>query len=1071
LDELARRARKGFFSAVWIVLLALRRPYTFVVMAMLITIMGVVSILRMPTDIFPEIDIPVISVVWNYQGLSPEEMELRIVNNYERGLTTTVNDIQRIESQSLQGVSVIKIFFQPGAHIDGATAQITAVSQTFLRQMPPGATPPLIMRYSASNVAIIQTALSSDTLSEQQLFDLGVNFIRPQLTTVQGAQMPWPFGGKQRQVMVDLDLGRLYAWGLSPRDVSNAIAAQSLILPTGSAKIGANEYPIQINSSPEVVADIEAIPIRSVDGKTVYIRDVAHVRDGFAPQTSIVHVGGKKSLLMPILKSGGQSTLDVVSGVKDKLPQAMATAPKELKAQLLFDQSLFVRASVEGVVKEGVIAAGLTGLMILLFLGSFRSTLIVIVSIPLSILVSIIVLAALGQTLNVMTLGGMALAVGILVDDATVEIENIHRNLHKGKPLVRAILDGAQEIAVPAFVSTLSICIVFVPVAFITGSARSLFLPLAMSVVFAMLASYLLSRTLVPTLVRYLLASEFGEGGAEHAEKKGIFAGLFKRFDDAFDAFRALYGRMLAWCLSSRAFVVVAFIAFAGGSMALVPLVGQDFFPNVDAGLIKLHARVPPGTRIEETEHRFAAIEETIQKVVPKDEIDTMVDNMGVPVSGINLSLSDGSLVSTADGEILIGLTHHHKKPTQQYVRELRKALAREHPDTVFYFVAPDISTQVLNFGIAAPIDIQIAGPISNQQKNGELARSLVSRLSKIPGAADVHVHQVLDVPQLRVNVDRTMAGQVGLTQRDVANDMLTSLASSGQVSPSFYLDRKRGVQYIVAVQTPQYKIDSLEALATTPLSTPNGPQLLSNVAEVTRAVAPANITHSDVMPTLDVFMNVDGADLGSVARAVDREVDGMRKDLPRGTTIKVRGQVESMQSSFRGLAYGLAFAIVLVYLLMVVNFQSWLDPFVILMALPGAIAGIVWMLFVSRTTLSVPALMGAIMSVGVATANSILVVTFANQQRAHGRDAVHAALAAGMVRLRPVVMTALAMLIGMLPMSLGVGEGGEQNAPLGRAVIGGLLLATVSTLFFVPIMYSLLRRKAPTDHLTEELR
>ena len=1047
---------------MWIVRLALRRPYTFVVMAMLITIMGVVSILRMPTDILPEIEIPVVAIVWNYQGLSPEEMELRITGNFERFLSTTVNDIARIESQSIQGIAIIKVYFQPGAKVEAGVAQITAIGQTALRQLPPGATPPLIIKYSASNVAVMQIALSSESLPEQQLFDLGIIGVRPHLTSVRGVQMPYPFGGKQRQVMIDLDLGKLSGWGLSPRDVSTALSAQSLILPTGTSKIGDIEYPIAINSSPETIAELGAIPIRSTpDGRTVYIRDVAQVRDGFSPQTSIVHVSGRKAVLMPIYKASGESTLAVVSGVREKLPFAMTTVPKELTAEILFDQSIFVRAALEGVLKEGAISAGLTGLMILLFLGSWRSTVIVVVSIPLSIMVSVILLSLLGQTLNVMTMGGMALAVGILVDDATVEIENIHRNIAKRKPLVVAILDGAQEIAVPAFVSTLAICIVFVPVAFITGPARSLFLPLAMSVVFAMLASYLLSRTLVPTMVRYLLAKEV----LDHASLRapGLFGRIHRGFNRGFDAFRGSYGRALAWALGARGVVVTGFAIFTVGSAALLPLLGQDFFPEVDAGLIKLHARAPSGTRIEETEHRFAEIESTIRRVVPAGDIKTLVDNLGIPISSINQVTSDGSLVSTADGEILIALSEHRKRPTNDYVRELRKALRDAHPDTMFYFAAPDISNQVLNFGIAAPIDVQISGPVSNQAKNADLARALLPKLAKISGAADVHIHQVLDLPQLRIDVDRARASAVGLTQRDVASDLLTSLASSGQVAPSYFLDRARGVQYLVAVQTPQYRLDSLAALGATPISTPSGKsQMLSNIADVRRTIGPANITHADTMPTLDVYMSVDGADLGSVAKQVDRVVADARDSLPRGTTIKVRGQVESMRSSFEGLAYGLVFAVLLVYLLMVVNFQSWLDPFIILMALPGAIAGIAWMLFLARTTISVPALMGAIMSVGVATANSILMVTFANEQRAHGRDSIQAALAAGMVRLRPVMMTALAMIIGMLPMSLGLGKGGEQNAPLGRAVIGGLALATLATLFFVPVMYSLLRTKVP---------
>jgi multidrug efflux pump subunit AcrB len=1053
---------------MWLVRVALQRPYTFIVMAMLIVIVGIASIRSMSTDIFPDIDIPVISVIWNYAGLSPEEMERRIVTNYERALTTTVNDIEHIESQSLTGVAVIKIFFQAGASIDAATAQVTAISQAVLRQMPPGATPPLVIRYSASNVPILQLALGSDSLSEQQLFDLGVNFIRADLATVQGTQIPWPYGGKQRQIMVDIDPPRLYAWGLSPRDVSAALGVQNVILPTGSAKMGDAEYPIVLNSSPELFEQIENLPVKTVRGTTVYLRDVASVRDGYAPQTSLVHVAGKRAVLMSVLKNGGASTLEVVDRVRNMLPTTLAKLTKELKVAVLFDQSLFVRAAVDGVIKEGLLAALLTGLMILLFLGSWRSTLIVVVCIPLSILTSLIALRAIGHTLNVMTLGGMALAVGILVDDATVAIENIHRNLAQRKPFLRAIVDGAQEIAVPAFVSTLCICIVFVPVAFITGAAKSLFLPLALAVVFAMLTSYLLSRTLVPTLVRLLLRSEF-EQHAQAAKPKG-FGRFVATFDRAFERFRMAYGEWLAWTLEHRLAFAGVFLCFVAASVALFPLIGRDFFPTVDAGLIKLHVRAPPGTRIEETERKLAQIEATLRGVIPEHEIETLLDNSGVPVSGINLSLSEGALISSADADVLVALKAGHA-PTAQYVRALRRVLAEQYPETTFFFLAPDISTQVLNFGLAAPIDVQVTGAAGNESKTLEVAQTIAQRLKRIPGAVDVRLAQVPAVPQLRIDVDRSMAAQAGLTQRDVANDLLLSLSSSSQVSPSYWLDRKRGVQYLVAVQTPQYRNNSFAALDTTPLSTSSDgrPQLLSNVSRISRSSGPVNITHFNVARTYDVQANVDGTDLGTVATAVRATLDELAPKLPRGTTVRVLGQADSMESSFSALSLGLLFASLLVYLLMVVNFQSWLDPFVILMALPGAVAGIAWILFLTHTTVSVPALMGSIMCVGVATANSILVVTFANGQRLVGRDAKSAALAAGMTRLRPVLMTALAMLIGMLPMSLGLGEGGEQNAPLGRAVIGGLALATATTLFFVPVMYSLLRRRPPSVDLELE--
>jgi CzcA family heavy metal efflux pump len=1052
--------------------MALRRPYTFVVMSMLIVALGALTIARMPTDIFPDIDIPVISVIWNYPGLSPEDMEKRVVNNYERFLTVAVNDIEHIESQSLTGISVVKIYFQPGAKIEAATAQVTAISQTAVRQMPAGTTPPFIIRYSASNVPILQVALESETLSEQQLFDYGVNFIRSDIATIQGTQLPWPYGGKQRQIMIDIDPQRLYAWGLSPRDVNAALGLQNVVVPTGTAKIGVDEYPIVLNASPEALTEIESIPIKVVQGTTVFIRDVANVRDGSTPQTNMVHVEGRRSVLMSILKLGAASTLDVVKKIRDTLPGTLARLPKELKVSLLFDQSLFVRAAVQGVVKEAAIAAGLTAIMLLVFLGSWRSTLIVIVSIPLSILVSIIVLAWMGETLNVMTLGGMSLAVGILVDDATVEIENVHRNMAQRKPVIRAILDGAAEIATPAFVSTLCICIVFVPVTFIAGAAKSLFVPLALAVVFAMLTSYFLSRTLVPTMMRFLMSHE-----EHHATgQPGLWRRFLASFERGFDRLRMFYGGWLAWALERPSLVVAGFATFVVASLAvLFPLVGQDFFPSVDAGLIKLHVRGVPGTRIEETERKFAHIEDTIRTVIPKAETETMLDNIGIPYSGINLSLSEGALVSAADGEIFMALKEGHR-PTAEYVHELRSKLASAFPEQTFFFLAPDISTQVLNFGLPAPIDVQLVGAIGNEAQTAAVAKQIADRLRKIPGAADVHLAQVLHQPEIRIDVDRTMAAQQGLTERDVANDMLVSLSSGAVVTPSYWLD-KRGIQYLVAVQTPQREVDSIEALATTPISTPptaegSPPQLLSNFAAVSRTEGPVNITHYNVARTYDVQANVDGTDLGSVAAAVDKVVADVRPTMPRGTTARVKGQVESMAASFRGLGYGLVFAVALVYLLMVVNFQSWLDPLVILMALPGAIAGIAWMLFLSHTTLSVPALMGSIMCVGVATANSILVVTFANDQREVGRDAKGAALAAGMTRLRPVLMTALAMILGMLPMSLGLGEGGEQNAPLGRAVIGGLMLATLTTLFFVPVMYRVLRRHPPTpvDPLIEEL-
>ena len=1052
---------------MWIVRLALRRPYTFVVMALLIAIMGVVTIVRMPTDIFPEIDIPVVAVIWTYTGMSPDEMETRVVGNFERVLVSTVNGIEHTESQSLTGISVVKVFLQPGANIDSAISQVVATSQQVLRSMPVGIFPPLVMRYNAANVPIVQVSLGSDSLSEQQLFDQATTGLRPGMAVVPGAQIPYPYGGKVRQIMVDIDPEKLYAWKLSAADVSAAINAQNLIVPTGTAKIGAQEYNVRLNSSPEAILAIGELPIKSVGTRTIYIKDVAHVRDGAAPQTNVVRVDGMRGVLQPVLKSGA-STLAIVDGVKSRLPGVMATLPESLKATLLSDQSVFVREAVHGVVVEAAIAAGLTGLMILLFLGSWRSTLIVVISIPLSILVSIIILNALGQTLNVMTLGGMALAVGILVDDATVEIENIHRNLHLGKRLIPAILDGAEQIATPAFVATLCICIVFIPVAFITGAARSLFTPLAMSVVFAMMTSYFLSRTLVPTMVQYLLKREVamygGQSDGGPIPTPGLIWRVHQGFNVYFDRFRDFYGSCLAWALGNRALVFVGFLGFIGISFSLFPLIGQDFFPAVDSGQIRLHVRAPAGTRIEETERYFTRVAEVVREIIPAHEIETIIDNIGIPNSGINLALSDGSLMSSADGEMLISL-HEHHGPTEQYVHKLRRELGERFPNVTFYFKPPDIVTQVLNFGLAAPIDIQLVGPRRNYEQNYALAKQIRDRIAVIPGVVDAHLHQVPLTPELHVEADRTLMSQLGLSQREVASDLLISLSSSGQAAPNYWLDPKSGVQYPLAVQTPQYKIDSINALNNTPVTaTGDGEndrsQLLGNLVHLDRGFGPTNVTHYNIALSFDVLASVHGTDLGRVSHEIDKVLAEIRPTFPRGTTAMIRGQVQSMNSSFQGLSYGLVFAVVLVYLLMVVNFQSWLDPLIILMALPGALCGILWMLFVTQTTINVPSLMGSIMCIGVATANSILLVTFANDQRKDGLSAKDAAWSAGVTRLRPVIMTALAMILGMLPMSLGFGEGGEQNAPLGRAVIGGLLMATCATLFFVPIVYSTLRRK-----------
>ena len=1043
-------------SAMWIVELALRRPYTFVVLAMLVVLMGTLTILRMPTDIYPDIDIPVVAAVWSYNGLEPREMEGRITTPFERAATTSVSGIDHIESQTLSGVSVVKVFLQPGTSIDGALSAVSAAASPTLKVMPPGATPPLIIPYSASNVPIMQLGLSSATLDEQQIYDIGTNFLRPGLATVQGAQLPLPLGGKQREIVVDLDTAKLFAWGLSPSDVSSAVNAQNPVLPSGTAKIGAQEYPILVNASPSVIDGFNKLPLEDVKGTTVYLGDVAHVRDGYAPQTSVVVTDGTKGGLLPVLKAQGASTLDVVSRLHEAVPKVQATLPRGFDVKPLFDQSVFVRGAVDGVLREAMIAAGLTGLMMLLFLGSWRSTVIVLISIPLSILVSIIVLGWLGQTLNLMTLGGMALAVGILVDDATVEVENFHRQRAMDKPLVHAILDGAREIAVPALVSTLCICIVFVPVVFIAGAAKSLFVPLALAVVFAMLASYFLSRTLVPTLEQYLLGVE-----VPGAEVPGPIGRAHRFIERGFEWLREAYARTLARLLENRRVFIGAFAVFCALSVGLLPFLGQDFFPNVDAGELRLHVRGAPGTRIEETTRLFAQVEEHVRHVVPPAELDTVIQDIGVPTSGINLVLGDPSMISSADGEMLVALKPRHR-PTEDYVRTLRRDLHTSFPGATFFFLPADISSQVLSFGQSAPIDVRITGPARNEEANLIAARDLVRRFAAIPGAVDVHLAQVTDTPELVVDVDRTLAQQVGLTQRNVADAMLVSLSSSGQTAPSFWLDPKSGVQYAVAVQTPQWRIDSVDALGSTPLTAGPGasPQLLANVASTSRVLGPSNLTHYNIARSLDVLVSVDGTDLGAVASPVQAIVNEARRSLPRGTSIDVQGEAENMNASFRGLGMGIGFAVVLVYLLMVVNFQSWSEPFVILTALPGTLAGILWMLFLSGTTLSVPALMGALMSIGVATANSILVVTFASETLRQGGDAEAAAIAAGRARIRPVIMTAVAMILGMLPMSLGLGDGGESNAPLGRAVIGGLLLATVSTLFFVPVMFSVLQRR-----------
>ncbi|HVP00441.1 MAG TPA: efflux RND transporter permease subunit [Bryobacteraceae bacterium] len=1056
---------------MWIVQLALRRPYTFVVMALCIVVLGVLAMVRMPADIFPDINIPVVSVIWGYGGLSPEEMAEIITTRSERGFTTAVNDIEHMESISVTGISVIRIYFHPNARIDAAVSQLAAQSQSTLKTLPPGTTPPNVLRYNAATVPILDLGLSSDTLTEQEEYDLGYNFLRTQLATIQGASIPLPYGGRPKQVMIDINPQALYSHGLGAADVTSALNNQNLILPTGFAKIGTREYSVQLNNSPSIVDAFNRLPIKTVNGTTIFMRDVAQVRDGYAVQTNIVRHDGRRGALLTILKNGASSTLDVVKRIKAILPRVQSTLPPALKITQLFDQSVFVSSAISGVVREALAAALLTGLMILLFLGSWRSTLIVCISIPLSILTSLAVMSLLGETINIMTLGGMALAVGILVDDATVEIENIHRNLGMHKGVVQAILDGAQQIAAPAFVSTLCICIVFVPVIFLQGVAQYLFTPLALAVVLAMMASYLLSRTLIPTMVRYLIPSElrFYRHDADHEEDipdAGLIWNIHHRFNNLFERMREAYSSMLHSTLAHRKLVLGLFFGTAICCVGLYPFIGQDFFPQVDAGQIRLHVRCPGGTRIEETEQKFSRVEDSIRKIIPPGEISDILDNIGLPYSGFNLAFSDSVTLGSFDGEILVSLKQGEHGPTWDYVRELRRKLSREYPDLTFFFQPADIVSQILNFGLPAPIDVQVVGPIKNAPKNYEIAQEMAHRLARLPGASDVHVHQVNDVPLMRMNVDRARASVMGLQQKDVANDMLMSLSSSGQVSPNWWVNPANNVDYLVAVQTPAYKVDSEEALMNTPVHTAGGgAQMLSNLAQMERGHTASVVNHYNVQPVYDVYANVQDRDLGSFAKDAAKVVDGMKSKLPAGSFFETRGQVATMQASFEGMAYGLIFAILLVYFLMVVNFQSWTDPFIILMALPGALAGILLMLFFTRTTISVPALMGAIMSIGVGTANSILLVTFANDLRRDGLDAMTAAYEAGRTRLRPVVMTAVAMLAGMVPMALGLGEGGEQNAPLGRAVIGGLMMATVATLFVVPVVYSYMRKTPPKQY------
>ncbi len=1043
---------------MWIVRLAISRPYTFVVASILILILGVVSIVSAPVDIFPHIDIPVINIVWQYTGLSPEEMSNRIVYPFERSLTTTVNDIERIESNSLNGVGVIKVYFHPHTNLAGAIAQVTAISQSTVRNLPPGTTPPFIITFDASSVPILQLGLSSPALNEQQLSDMGQNFIRNTLITVPGITVPYPYGGKQRAIMVDLNTAAMQSKAVSPLDVVNTINTQNLILPSGTAKMGPFEYQVEMNGSPRSTAELNDLPIKTVNGSTIYIHDIGYVRDGFTPQTNIVRVDGQRSSLMSILKLGDASTLDVIADVRQAIPAIEQTLPLHVDIRALSDQSIFVKASISGVIREGVIAACLTGFMILVFLGSWRSTSIIAVSIPLSILTSLILLTSLGQSINIMTLGGLALAVGILVDDATVTIENINRNIDQGKELVQAIMDGSAEIAMPALVSTLSICIVFVPMFFLTGVPKYLFVPLAEAVVFAMLASYLLSRTLVPTMARYLLIEQTEEQRREQTgASRNFFVHMQQKFESGFEKFRERYHSLLETSIRYRRIFIACFLGFCILSFALLPLVGQDFFPSVDSGEFKLHLRAPTGTRIEDTAAICDQVENDIRRQIPPDELGTIIDNIGLPYSSLNLSYSTSAPIGPGDADIQVELAPRHH-PAEQYVRQLRSRLSRDFPGVAFWELPVDIVTQILNFGLPAPIDVQIVG--RDVVGNRQFAEQLVNQLKRVPGTVDLRIQQPLNYPKLQLYVDRTKANQVGYTQRDVAQNLLISLSGSFQTAPAFWLDPRTGVTYSIITQTPQYSISKPQDLENIPVANANSasgaaPQILAGLASLTRGAEMAEVSHYDIQTGIDIYGGVDGRDLGGVARDILPIINQSKKYLPQGSTISIRGQIQTMNASFNGLLAGLAFSIVLVYLLIVVNFQSWLDPFIILMALPAALAGIVWFLFITGTTVSVPALTGAIMCMGVATANSILLISFSKARLEAGKTSAEAALEAGFTRFRPVLMTALAMIIGMLPMSLGLGEGGEQNAPLGRAVIGGLLFATVATLFFVPVIFT----------------
>jgi CzcA family heavy metal efflux pump len=1061
---------------IWIVRVALQRPYTFVVLALLILLVGGMAALNTPTDIFPNIRVPVIGVAWQYAGLSPDEMAGRIITPYERVLPTTVNDIEHIESESIPGIGIVRIYFQPNVDIRTATAQVTSISQTVLKQMPPGATPPLILNYNASTVPILQLATSSPRLSEQQVLDFTQNFMRPALSSVPGAAIPYSYGGRVRQVQVDLDSQALQSKGLSAQDVENAIAAQDQILPAGTAKIGALQYTVKLNDSPDTVAELNDLPIKTVGGATVFVRDVAEVRDGSPPQQSIVHVDGSRAVLTTILKAGSVSTLAIIQGIKDALPKIEETMPPSLRVVALNDQSLFVRAAISGVIREGVIAAALTSLMILLFLGSWRSTLIIATSIPLSVLAALAGLSAIGETLNIMTLGGLALAVGILVDEATVTIENINWHLEQGKDVKTAILDGAAQIATPAFVSLLCICIVFIPMFALKGVAGFLFVPMAESVVFSMVASFILSRTLVPTMAMFLLKPHRpGVHGDEsgHPASRNPLVRFQRGFEAQFERFREAYRNLLAMALAHRRVFVIGFLAVVLASFGLAPFLGANFFPSVDSGQITLHVRPPVGTRIEDASAMFGDVEARIRQTIPSSELTSIVDNIGLPVSSINTVYNNTGLIGYQDGDIYVSLNEKHH-PTADYIRRLRDILPNAFPGATFSFLPADIVSQILNFGAPAPLDLQVAGP--NQAADQAYALELLRRMQHIRGVADARMQQSMDNPQLRVDIDRPRMAQFGLTEADVTNAVTTSLAGSSQTAPVFWLNMKNGVSYPVVAQTPEYKVDSLPMLENIPV-TGSGPapslQVLGGLGKITREQSAAVVSHYNIQPVIDLYATAQDRDLGGVASDIRALIKATAADAPKGSTITLRGQVATMDSAFGGLGFGLLGAIVLVYLLIVVNFQSWLDPFVIITALPAALAGIVWMLFATGTTLSVPALTGAIMCMGVATANSVLVVSFARERLAATGDALVAAMEAGVTRCRPVLMTALAMIIGMAPMALGLGEGGEQNAPLGRAVIGGLIFATVATLIFVPAVFSIVHGRAavrPVPDTTPEI-